>query len=533
MKLRQVGAVLAAASIVLAACGDDDDDDASSSATAEPQAPATTAAGTEAPATTAAPAARRRPPPRPHRGSEAPYSTAEATGTQPAEGQMMIQPGTCGLNNGEEATGDPIKLGALATNIPAADFTWIPAMAAIYFDCVNANGGIYGHPIDYHYEDETEIDPALSASLATKLVEEDQVVGIVGSTVADRVRRERRVLRRARVLPDHRRRRPGLLHQPATSRPSTWARTTRASAAPRLRSAPAPPARSSSPRRTSPGFDLINSGVVEFAEGQGLKGVSILETAPIADPAGFRPAARAGGRRGRRRRARLHRSRRAPGARGDRAAGSDRLGHLGQLDAAQRPHRRRGPERCVGRQVPDQRRVQPARLGRARRRPHAAAPRRDASPTSRSRRSPRWATSPPRPPPRRCCGWARAPSTRRRPSTRRSAHSPDMESDMLCKPWYFSSGLPEGNVSNNTDYTVVAGRRPHGPARGLLRDRGAADQPARCHPCRRSGDVADRAHHIASSDGSGFAGRPADPLLLYARTLTTLMARMRTGAVHA
>jgi branched-chain amino acid transport system substrate-binding protein len=30
-----------------------------------------------------------------------------------------------------------------------------------------------------------------------------------------------------------------------------------------------------------------------------------------------------------------------------------------------------------------------------------------------------------------------------------------MESDMLCKPWYFSSGLPDGNVSNNTDYTVV------------------------------------------------------------------------------
>ena len=95
---------------------------------------------------------------------------------------MITQPGTCGLGNGEEATGDPIKLGALATNNPAADFTWIPKMAAIYFDCVNQNGGIYGRPIDYHYEDETEVDPAMSASLATKLVEEDQVLGIVGST---------------------------------------------------------------------------------------------------------------------------------------------------------------------------------------------------------------------------------------------------------------------------------------------------------------------------------------------------------------
>ena len=33
----------------------------------------------------------------------------------------------------------------------------------------------------------------------------------------------------------------------------------------------------------------------------------------------------------------------------------------------------------------------------------------------------------------------------------------DVQSDMWCKPWYFSSGLPEGNVSNNTDYTVTPG----------------------------------------------------------------------------
>jgi branched-chain amino acid transport system substrate-binding protein len=33
----------------------------------------------------------------------------------------------------------------------------------------------------------------------------------------------------------------------------------------------------------------------------------------------------------------------------------------------------------------------------------------------------------------------------------------NVESDMWCKPWYFSSGLPDGNVSNNTDYTVVPG----------------------------------------------------------------------------
>jgi branched-chain amino acid transport system substrate-binding protein len=36
-----------------------------------------------------------------------------------------------------------------------------------------------------------------------------------------------------------------------------------------------------------PGFDLINSGVVQFAEENGLEGVSILEDPPFADPAGF------------------------------------------------------------------------------------------------------------------------------------------------------------------------------------------------------------------------------------------------------
>ena len=93
----------------------------------------------------------------------------------------MIQPGECGLGTGEEATGEPIKLGGLATFVPGVDFTWIPKMAGIYFDCVNANGGIGGRPIEYSFE-EAAPDPAVLAALATKLVEEDQVLGIVGNT---------------------------------------------------------------------------------------------------------------------------------------------------------------------------------------------------------------------------------------------------------------------------------------------------------------------------------------------------------------
>ena len=37
-----------------------------------------------------------------------------------------------------------------------------------------------------------------------------------------------------------------------------------------------------------PGVDLINSGVVDFAEANGLKGVSLTEDVPIADPACWR-----------------------------------------------------------------------------------------------------------------------------------------------------------------------------------------------------------------------------------------------------
>ena len=45
-----------------------------------------------------------------------------------------------------------------------------------------------------------------------------------------------------------------------------------------------------------PGIDIINSGVTDFAEAQGLKGAACLEDVPIADPAGARAEARADGR---------------------------------------------------------------------------------------------------------------------------------------------------------------------------------------------------------------------------------------------
>jgi branched-chain amino acid transport system substrate-binding protein len=87
----------------------------------------------------------------------------------------------CGLGNGQKASGDPIKLGGLATKQPGVDFTQITGMAKAYFDCVNDNGGVNGHPVQYQVETE-QTNPQQVASLATKLVENDKVLGIVGNT---------------------------------------------------------------------------------------------------------------------------------------------------------------------------------------------------------------------------------------------------------------------------------------------------------------------------------------------------------------
>jgi branched-chain amino acid transport system substrate-binding protein len=87
----------------------------------------------------------------------------------------------CGAGTGQKATGQPIKLGGIATKQPGTDFSDIPNMAKALFDCVNDNGGINGRPIQYLIETE-QTDPAQVASLAKKLIETEKVLGIVGNT---------------------------------------------------------------------------------------------------------------------------------------------------------------------------------------------------------------------------------------------------------------------------------------------------------------------------------------------------------------
>ena len=108
-------------------------------------------------------------------------SSSSSSGNDAASKEAAANASKCGLGNGEKASGAPIKLGAIITKQPGTDFTDLSDMAKAYFDCVNDNGGINGHPVQYQVETE-QTNPQQVASLATKLVESDKVLGLVGNT---------------------------------------------------------------------------------------------------------------------------------------------------------------------------------------------------------------------------------------------------------------------------------------------------------------------------------------------------------------
>jgi branched-chain amino acid transport system substrate-binding protein len=85
----------------------------------------------------------------------------------------------CGLSNGKKATGAPIKIGAIATESGGLDFSSAPRSAQAFFDCVNANGGINGRPIEYDVQDDG-LDPQKASALATKFADDSSVVAMTG-----------------------------------------------------------------------------------------------------------------------------------------------------------------------------------------------------------------------------------------------------------------------------------------------------------------------------------------------------------------
>jgi len=146
---RLAGAAVAVIAIggVLAGCS------SSSSSTSSTSTPASTSSSSA---------------PAPTSGSASPTSTAVTTSS-------------CGTKPGVAATGTPINLGSIVTDQTGTSFADIANMANAYFTCVNANGGINGHPIKYFIEKE-QTNATQIASEAKQLVQSDHVVGIVGNT---------------------------------------------------------------------------------------------------------------------------------------------------------------------------------------------------------------------------------------------------------------------------------------------------------------------------------------------------------------
>ena len=258
MKKRSLLGIAAASALLFGACGSDSGSSSGTTAAPATEAPATEAPATEAPATEAP-------------ATEAPATEAPAGGTA----SNIQKTGECGMGTGQKATGEPIKLGAMATKAPAADFTWITSLTRAYFDCVNDNGGINGRPIDYVTYEE-QIDPQQIAGFAKKLIEEDKVLGIVGSTSLiecsvnkDYYAAQNFYLIIAGVAQD-------CFTSPnfsAVNMGPYYSSLGGAQAA--LRAGAKGTMVVVSPN--VPGFDLVNSGVVEYAEQNGLKGVSRLE----------------------------------------------------------------------------------------------------------------------------------------------------------------------------------------------------------------------------------------------------------------
>jgi branched-chain amino acid transport system substrate-binding protein len=113
-------------------------------------------------------------------GSSSSSSSATASSTSSGSASTTST-SACGTKPGVAATGTPINIGAIDTKQSGTDFSDIENMTGAYFACVNANGGINGHPIKFFPLTE-QTNPSQIASLAKQLVTSDHVVGIAGSS---------------------------------------------------------------------------------------------------------------------------------------------------------------------------------------------------------------------------------------------------------------------------------------------------------------------------------------------------------------
>jgi branched-chain amino acid transport system substrate-binding protein len=106
-------------------------------------------------------------------------SAATSSGTGTSSGGSSVDISSCGTKPGVAATGTPINIGTIDTHQPGTDFTDGPNMINAYFSCVNANGGVNGHPLKLFVQlDQTQ--PSQVAAAAKQLIQGDHVVAIDG-----------------------------------------------------------------------------------------------------------------------------------------------------------------------------------------------------------------------------------------------------------------------------------------------------------------------------------------------------------------
>jgi branched-chain amino acid transport system substrate-binding protein len=268
---RSVLAITAAGLLALAACGSD-------KKAAESTTTAAGAATTAGATTTAAGATTT--------GGGAATTAGATTTAASGGGTTNIQKsGQCGMGTGQKASGDPIKIGGIATNVPGIDFTWITGMTKAYFDCVNDNGGINGRPIQYIAETE-QVDPQQIAALATKLIEQEGVLGLVGNTSIIDCSVNKDYYAKQGIYAIIAGVDQACFENPnfsAVNMGPYYSSLGGAQAA--VRKGAKGTLVIVSPNQ--PGIDLINSGVVDYAKQQGMTGKSLKEDVPIADPAGL------------------------------------------------------------------------------------------------------------------------------------------------------------------------------------------------------------------------------------------------------
>src|ERR1700690_1467568 len=111
--------------------------------------------------------------------TSAPAASGAASAPAASSSASTVSTSSCGTKPGVAATGTPINIGAINTKQPGTDFSDIENMAGAYFACVNANGGINGHPIKYFPVTE-QTNPSQIAALAKQLVTTAHVVGKIG-----------------------------------------------------------------------------------------------------------------------------------------------------------------------------------------------------------------------------------------------------------------------------------------------------------------------------------------------------------------